>query len=92
MISEELKATISKSNEQGKWLFLKQPQKSKAEEKWGNGVVEQVSLDLQNEFPNVKGFSAHNLWNMKKWYSFYTSYDHVGEAFRALEKQIDTAA
>ncbi len=32
----------------------------KAEEKWGNGIVEQVSLDLQNEFPNVKGFSARN--------------------------------
>jgi hypothetical protein len=25
-----------------------------------------LSLDLQNEFPEVKGFSARNLWNMKK--------------------------
>lgn len=64
----------------------------KAEEKWGNGIVEQVSLDLQNEFPNVKGFSARNLWNMKKWYSFYTSFDDVSEAFHALEKQIDTGS
>lgn len=39
---------------------------------WGNGIVEQVSLDLQNEFPNMKGFSARNLWNMKKWYQFYS--------------------
>lgn len=23
-------------------------------------------MDLQNEFPEVKGFSARNLWNMKK--------------------------
>lgn len=45
----------------------------KAEEKWGKGVVEQISLDLQAEFPDVKGFSARNLWNMKKWYSFYAS-------------------
>ena len=43
----------------------------KAEEKWGSGIVEQVSLDLQAAFPDVKGFSARNLWNMKKWYSFY---------------------
>ncbi len=28
----------------------------KAEKKWGPGIVEQVSLDLQAEFPNAKGF------------------------------------
>jgi hypothetical protein len=27
--------------------------------------TEQLSLDLQNEFPKAKGFSARNLWNMK---------------------------
>lgn len=43
----------------------------KAEERWGSGVVEQVSLDLQVEFPNSKGLSADNLWAMKRWYSFY---------------------
>ena len=37
----------------------------KSEEKWGRGIVEQLSLDLQQEFPEVKGFSARNLWNMK---------------------------
>ena len=44
----------------------------RAEEKWGKGVVEQVSLDLQNAFPGTKGFSTTNLWYMKKWYVFYT--------------------
>ena len=43
----------------------------RAEEKWGSGIVEQVSLDLQNEFPNAKGFGTSNLWSMKKWYLFY---------------------
>ena len=43
----------------------------KAEERWGSGVVEHVSLDLQAEFPNSKGLSADNLWAMKRWYSFY---------------------
>ena len=43
----------------------------KVDEKWGAGVVEQVSLDLQNEFPAAKGFSTTNLWNMKKWYLFF---------------------
>ena len=27
--------------------------------------TEQLSLDLQNEFPKAKGFLARNLWNMK---------------------------
>ena len=39
---------------------------------WGAGVVEQVSLDLQAAFPESKGFSAPNLWFMKKWYLFYS--------------------
>ena len=51
----------------GRDLVLK-----KAEERWGAGVVEQVSIDLQNEFPGDKGFSARNLWYMKQWYLFYS--------------------
>ena len=47
----------------------------KAEERWGAGVVEQVSLDLQREFPNAQGFSALNLWYMKRWYLFYNQTD-----------------
>lgn len=43
----------------------------KAEEKWGSGIVEQLSLDLCSEFPNTKGFSTTNLWAMKKWFEFY---------------------
>ena len=47
----------------------------KAEERWGAGVVEQVSLDLQREFPKAEGLSAPNLWAMKRWYLFYNQYD-----------------
>ena len=46
-----------------------------AEEKWGAGVVEQVSLDLQREFPGNEGFSARNLWRVKQWYLFYNQSD-----------------
>ena len=46
-----------------------------AEERWGAGVVEQVSLDLQREFPNAEGLSAPNLWAMKRWYLFYNQHD-----------------
>ncbi len=45
----------------------------KAEEQWGAGIVEQLSLDLQAAFPESKGFSTTNLWYMKKWHEFYSS-------------------
>lgn len=43
----------------------------KAKERWGSGIVEQVSLDLQTAFPG-EGFSARNVWYMKQWYLFYS--------------------
>ncbi len=51
----------------------------KIEERWGVGVVEQVSLDMKAAFPKSKGFSTTNLWNMKKWYLFYSQKAHAGK-------------
>lgn len=45
----------------------------KAEEKWGSGVVAQLSFDLQEAFPMDKGFGSRNLWNMKKWYQYFST-------------------
>ena len=61
----------------------------KSEEKWGSGIVEQVSLDLQAEFPEAKGFSARNLWNMKKWYSFYAENERISEMLQSFNMLID---
>lgn len=49
----------------------------KAEEKWGSGVVEQLSFDLRDAFSNEKGFGTTNLWAMKKWYLFFSSPDAI---------------
>lgn len=57
------------------WLLGRDLVQKKAEERWGAGVVEQVSLDLKREFPNADGFSTSNLWFMKRWYLFYTQGD-----------------
>ena len=56
----------------------------KAEERWGSGVVEQVSLDLQKEFPG-DGFSANNLWMMKRWYMFYAV---ANQDYQKLEQPV----
>ncbi len=34
-------------------------------------VVENFARDLQKEFPGIKGFSADNLWRMRKFYLAY---------------------
>ncbi|MBL7785306.1 MAG: DUF1016 family protein [Chitinophagales bacterium] len=39
---------------------------------WGKSVVEQMSKDLQTEFPTMSGFSARNIWRMKQFYELYS--------------------
>ena len=73
--SAQIKAAVKVNSEQllFNWELGRDLVVRKAEERWGTGVVEQVSLDLKTEFPDAKGFSTTNLWYMKKWYLFYTS-------------------
>ena len=90
----QIKAAVKVNSEQllFNWQLGRDLVVRKAEEKWGNGIVEKVSLDLQAAFPEAKGFSARNLWNMKKWYSFYTSYEDFGDAVNALSGQMDISS
>ena len=38
---------------------------------WGKSIVEQLSKDLQKEFPGQSGWSIQNLWYMRKFYLEY---------------------
>jgi predicted nuclease of restriction endonuclease-like (RecB) superfamily len=38
-------------------------------EKWGASVLEQISKDLQDQLPGLRGFSHRNLLNMKRFYA-----------------------
>lgn len=77
--SAQVKAAVRVNAEQllFNWQLGRDLVQKKAEQRWGSGVVEQVSLDLQAAFPESKGFSTTNLWYMKQWYMFY---------YRELEK------
>ena len=59
------------------WLLGAELVMKKAEERWGTGIVEQLSRDLQNAFPNADGFTARNLWLMKQWYLFYSNPEYA---------------
>jgi predicted nuclease of restriction endonuclease-like (RecB) superfamily len=41
---------------------------------WGKSVVELLSNDLRRMYPEVSGFSARNLWDMRRLYEEYKDY------------------
>ena len=71
--SAQVKAAVKVNGEKllFNWQMGRDLVQKKAEERWGAGVVEQVSLDLKREFPESDNFSVRNLWYMKQWYLFY---------------------
>ena len=93
--SAQVKAAVKVNAEKllWNWQMGRDLVQKKAEERWGAGVVEQVSLDLRREFPCETGFSARNLWYMKQWYLFYISegeesfLHQVGAEMQKLENQ-----
>jgi len=53
------------------WDLGKQITEKQENSKWGSGFIEQLSKDLKEEFPEMKGFSKDNLFMMKRFYLFY---------------------
>lgn len=44
---------------------------------WGDGFIQHMSIDLQSEFPEMKGFSVSNLKYMRQWYLFFSKSQQV---------------
>lgn len=40
---------------------------------WGKSVVENLSRDIQKEFPGIQGFGVRNMWDMARFYAEYQS-------------------
>ena len=40
---------------------------------WGKSVVENLSRDIQKEFPGIQGFGVRNMWDMARFYTEYQS-------------------
>jgi predicted nuclease of restriction endonuclease-like (RecB) superfamily len=54
------------------WNIGKRLSSEKLEKGYGGNVVEQLSVDLKIEFPDTEGLSPRSLWDMKRFYEFYT--------------------
>lgn len=51
---------------------------------WGKAVVAQLSVDLQKEFPGVRGFSSQNLWRMRQFYQEYSKNTKLSPLVREI--------
>jgi len=40
-------------------------------EGWSSSVIDRLSIDIRHDFPDLKGFSARNIWRMKSFYMAY---------------------
>lgn len=48
---------------------------AKVKEKvWGKGVVEELANFIKNKEPNIKGFTARNMWMMKQFFETYNDF------------------
>lgn len=53
------------------WDLGKQIVEKQETAKWGSGFIKQLSKDLKEEFPDMKGFSKRNLEIIRQWVLFY---------------------
>lgn len=58
------------------------------EEGWGTGVIPRLAVELKNELPEEKGFSARNMERMVQFYSEYSDSVKAAQAVPLL-KNVD---
>ena len=76
--------TITKEHIELYWKIGKIILEKQKEQAWGKSVVEKISNDLQKDFPKSTGYSARNLWDMRRFYSRYST----NEKLRQLVAEI----
>lgn len=60
----------------------------RVEERWGEGVIKNLSIDLQHRNPNATGLSRTNIYYAKKFYLLYSKYlEIVPQAEGQLETE-----
>lgn len=63
----------------GKYLSLKV-----SEQGWGKSTVKELAQWLAEHEPNLRGFSAQNLWRMRQFYEIYANQPKLSTLLREL--------
>src|SRR5687767_5203410 len=53
---------------------------------WGDAVVERLAADLRAAFPDMRGFSPRNIWDMRRFYAACTDSQFLSQAVRELAR------
>jgi len=71
----QIKAALSVNSELIRlyWDMGRQIVEKQQNTSWGSGFIDQLSRDLKEEFPEMKGFSRSNLFAIKKFYLFHNA-------------------
>ena len=56
------------------WELGRDIEEMHVEERWGESVIKNLSIDLQHRNPNAKGLSVRNIYYCKKFYLLYRQY------------------
>lgn len=77
--NSQIKAAIKVNTESLKfnWLLGRDIVEMKVEERWGEGVLNRLSIDLKEEMQGVEGLSVTNLRYCKRFYLLYSSSDII---------------
>ncbi|WP_293671584.1 PDDEXK nuclease domain-containing protein [uncultured Parabacteroides sp.] len=84
----QIKAAIAVNSELIRlyWNLGEQIVEKQQVSQWGSRFIEQLSKDLQAEFPDIKGLSASNLRRCKQFYLFYCQVNPIcAQVVRELE-------
>ena len=54
------------------------------EQGWGKSVVDRLAADLRKEFPDISGFSARNLWDMRRLVEAYSNARVLAQAVQEI--------
>lgn len=69
------------------WELGRDIEEMHVEERWGQSVIKNLSIDLQHQNPNAKGLSVRNIYYCKKFYLLYRQYfTIVPQSVAQLEK------
>ena len=55
-----------------------------AEEGWGKGTIEALSVYIRESQPDIRGFSAQNLWRMRQFHETYRDQQILSSLLREL--------
>ncbi|MCD8296732.1 MAG: PDDEXK nuclease domain-containing protein [Prevotella sp.] len=72
----QIKAAVRVNREMLKyyWELGRDIEEMHVEDRWGEGVIKNLSIDLQHRNPNSTGLSVRNIYYCKKFYLLYRQY------------------